>query len=125
MIPDHVCPGNPPQKIHMCVQAYRGKEGLSRVNGFVWVYQTQKKGLEGAQYIIAGNHVRGNMNSKMVRSSFEHHRVFRVFVEAQKVLQAAHMKKKTRQQTRKKQQTKSINKQIHRQLESDQNAKPT
>ena len=54
----------------------------------------QKKGLEVTQDIIVDNHVRGNINSKMARSSFEHHRVFRVFVEAQRVLQEAHMKKK-------------------------------
>ena len=59
--------------------------------GCISTQQTQKKGLEGAQDIIVGNHVRGEHEFKDGAAVIEHHRVSRVFVEAQRVLQAGHM----------------------------------
>ena len=66
MIPGHVWSGNFPKKIYIfehryMVRRYSWGWGWVRMDagGCISTQQTQKKGLEGAQDIIVGNHVRG------------------------------------------------------------------
>ena len=95
--------------------------------GCISTQQTQKKGLEGAQDIIVGNHVRGEHEFKDGAAVIWASQSIQGFCAGAKgVAGGTYVSiKSERQQTHKKQQAKSINKQIHRQLESGQNAKRT
>ena len=94
--------GKFPGKTHTC--AYRHKRVMRDSGGWGWVrmgpggcigtQQTQrryKEGLVGAQDTIVGKHLKGSMHSKMARPPHDHHRAFRLFLEAQRMLQAAHI----------------------------------